>query len=166
MAEPRLRGILQLRPEEKVRGRGTKGGRMSLLRNQMEVQEEINLFLLAGKIRRMGMGGRLGARRLTGGFPLVGELEEPGMYPAGHQREAPDLAPWQLSANAKNRISAFMSTSRYPREKKLRIRAMAHVQEECLDGPYPFDPEGQLLTGETPWRVYPAFRFGRLRRRN
>ena len=47
-----------------------------------------------------------------------------------------------------------------PHEGKLREGALDHEAKGCLDGPFPFDEEGQMITGEGPQLVNPAFRFG------
>ena len=47
-----------------------------------------------------------------------------------------------------------------PHEGKLRENALEQEEKGWLNGPFPFDEEEQMITGEGPQLVNPAFRFG------
>ena len=139
--------------------RATEKWKKSLTNEQKTVQGKINLPLLAHMLNELGMGGQVWVRQFTEGFPVIGEISEPGVYPE-QQCADPELKPHQLLTNAKYRLKARMKSVTDPHEGKLWDDAVEQVEKGWLDGPFPFDEEGKMITGEGPQLVNPAFRFG------
>ena len=75
----------------------------SLPDEQKAAQGKIKLPLLAHMLNELGMGGQKWVKQFTEGFPVMGELSEPGVYPE-QQCDGPELKPHQLLTNAKYRI--------------------------------------------------------------
>ena len=69
------------------------------------MQGKINLPLLAHMLDELGMGGQKWIKQFTEGFPVIGDISEPGVYPE-QQCDDPGLKPHQLLTNAKYRIKA------------------------------------------------------------
>ena len=57
-------------------------------------------------------------------------------------------------------INARMSAVTYPREGQLREDTLDQVEKGWLNAPFPFDENGELVTGGGPPLARPAFRFG------
>ena len=91
--------------------------------------------------------------------PVIGSRGEPGVCPVYKSRRRPELAPDQLSENAKHSIKARMTRPMGPDANQLREEAVDQVEEGWLGGSRPFDVEGRLLTKGGPRKVNPAFRF-------
>ena len=92
------------------------------------------------------------------GFPTVGSLEEPGVYPT-HICPDPEPTPEQLLTSARWGIKAGKTTATYPNGRALRTEALARVEKGWFEGPYQFNEEGSLETAEGPQLANPAFRF-------
>ena len=68
--------------------RATEDSEKSLSNGQKAAQGKINLPLPAHMLNELGMGGQLWVKQFTDGFPVVGEIPEPGEWP-GQQRDDP-----------------------------------------------------------------------------
>ena len=73
------------------------------------------------------MGGQEWARQSTNGFPVIGIISEPGVYPE-EARADPELAPRQLLTTAKYRIKARASDVTDPHEGQVREDALDQVK--------------------------------------
>ena len=69
-----------------------KRGR-SLSEARAKVQGEADLLLLSRLLKQMDLGGRLWVCQLTDGFPGVGELGEPEVFPVDAKCKTPDPVP-------------------------------------------------------------------------
>ena len=105
------------------------------------------------------MGGQAWAKRFRGGFLIVVSIEVPGVYPT---LTCPDPvgATEQLSTNSEWEIEASGAAVTYPNERAVREEALDQAEKGWLDGPFPFNEEGTLLTGVGPQLETPAVRFG------
>ena len=139
--------------------KATRKWRNSLSEDQKKVQGKVNLPLLAIMLEKLGMGGQLWVRQFQNGFPIVGNLEEPGVYP---QQSCPDpeISPDRLYDSVKWRLKARKASVTDPNEGALWDEAIAQVEKGWLHGPFAFDEEGNLVTEEGPQLANPAFRFG------
>ena len=137
----------------------TKRWRESLSTDQMKVQGKINLPLLAIMLEKLGMGGQKWVKQFQDGFPIVGDLEEPGVYPA-QECPDPEISPDRLFGSAKWRLNARRGSVTDPNEGALWNEALCQVEKGWLQGPFKFDDEGNLVTNEGPQLANPAFRFG------
>ena len=91
---------------------------------------------------------------------MIGNTGEPRGYPADKSRSQPKMEPERPFGNDWCGIRARMSGARDPDTVQLRDEAMEQVEEGWLKGRAPYEPDGQLLTGEGPVKVNPAFRIG------
>ena len=108
---------------------------------------------------KAGMGSNA-SQDFEDGFPIAGDLGEPGVRPVAKQCKSPDFAPCQLLADSRNRISDRASACRPPFGNELRSEAMGQFEKGRIDGPLSRYQEGQLLTGRGLQLVNPDFRFG------
>ena len=118
----------------------------------------IHVPLLKELLEETGMGGSEWCDQFVTGFPILGELGEPGVYPPSPQPPS-YISREELFEGATER---FISTNRAPdpNAEKLWIEAMEQVDKQWLDGPHPFNERGELLVNGEPVRANPAFRFG------
>ena len=144
--------------EYRCRG-ATERWRESLSTDQMKVQGKINLPLLAIMLEKLGMGGQKWVKQFQEGFPIVGDLEEPGVYPV-HECPDPEISPDRLFGSARWRLNARRGSVTDPNEGALWSEAVCQVEKGWLQGPFKFDDEGNLVTNEGPQLANPAFRFG------
>ena len=77
-------------------------------------------------LNELGMGGQRWAKQFTAGFPVIGEISEPGVNPE-QQRDDPELKPHQLLTNAKYRIKARVKSVTDPHEGELWEDALDQV---------------------------------------
>ena len=97
-------------------------------------------------------------KQLTGGLPIAGRLAEPGVYPE-RPRPDPELDPRQLlKCDMPGQARSASATD--PHGGHLWEDALKQVGKGWLDGPCPFDVDGNLVTGEGLQPANPAFRFG------
>ena len=57
-------------------------------------------------LEKLDVSGQTWLRQITFGFPMVGNLGEPGACPVDKERGAPELSLEELLRNLKNRIGA------------------------------------------------------------
>ena len=94
-----------------------------------------------------------------GGFPIVGSMEGPGVYPT-HACPEPELSPEQLLSGAKWRLKARQGNITDPNVWVSREESLERVKKGWLNGPFQVDEEGRYVTVDGPKLVNPAFRFG------
>ena len=123
------------------------------------MQGKVNLPLLAHMIAELKAGGRNWVRQFENGFPLVGSIQEPRVYPA-RQRPDPELSPEQLLVSSIWRLKARRVNVTDPNGEASREDAMGQVEKGWLSGPHGFDEEGGHVTTEGSQLANPAFRFG------
>ena len=87
----------------------------SLPNEQKAVQGKVNLPLPSHMLNGLGAGGQESVKQFTNGFPVIGILSEPGVYPK-RPREDPPLAPHQLPTSAKYSMKARMWSVTDPHE--------------------------------------------------
>ena len=118
----------------------------------------IHVPLLKELLEEAGMGGSNWCDQFVTGFPILGELGEPGVYPPSSQPPS-YISREKLFEGAKER---FVSKNRAPdpNAERLWIEAMDQVGKQWLDGPHPFNDEGELMVNGEPVQANPAFRFG------
>ena len=104
--------------------KATEKWRESLSADQIKVQGEINLPLLAIMLEKLGMGGQKWVRQFQNGFPIVGNLEESGVYPVQTCPD-PDISPDRLFDSAKWRLKARRGSVADPNEGALWNEALA-----------------------------------------
>ena len=95
------------------------------------------------------MGGSDWCDKFATGFPISGELGEPGVYRPSN--EPPSLISGEeLFANAPER---FLSNNRAPdpNERLLWFEALGQVKQHWRDGPRRFNEKGELLVGDEPF---------------
>ena len=110
------------------------------------------------------MGGQEWAQQITTGIPTVGNLAEPGAF-QDKTTAGPVLAPQQLLDNAKWSVGARRTAAPYSRGGTPWEGALNRIDQDWLEGPFPSDGEGKLVTGFGAPPVNPASRFGSQRGR-
>ena len=95
----------QLRCKRKARQQEAGKRKRSLSWNQMEIQGETNLPLMARMQEETGMGGQLWARQFTDGFRTAGEMGQPGVYPLSRKSTVQESASVKLLADVKMRLT-------------------------------------------------------------
>ena len=118
----------------------------------------IHVPLLKELLEKTGMGGSEWRDQFVTGFPILGELGEPGVYPPSSLTPS-YISREELFEGAQER---FVSKNRAtdPNAEQLWIEATDQVKKQWLHGPHPFNEHGELMVGGKPVRANPAFRFG------
>ena len=150
----------ELREGGKKRMRETNGRRNSPPDVQQQGRGWANLPFVASMLERLDMGGQPRVQQFTNGPPAIGGMGEQSVHPADNSFSRPELVSDQLFRNAGRRIRARTSGPRDPDASQLWGNAIEQIGQGWLGGPFPYDGDGQLLTGEGPLEVNPAFRFG------
>ena len=104
------------------------------------------------------MGGSEWCDQFATGFPILGELEEPSVYPPSSHPPS-YVSREELFGNAKKRFLMSNWTSD-PNARQLWFEAMEQVKKRWLDGPHRFSEQGELMVDGEPVIANPAFRFG------
>ena len=123
------------------------------------IQGKLELTLLAHTLRELEMGGQKWAHQFANAFLIGGPLAEPGVYLAQTCGDA-ELTPQQLLTSSKWRVKTRRAAVTDPHEGALWGDALNQVDECWLDGLFPFDVVGKLVTGLGPQMVNRSFRFG------
>ena len=71
-----------------------------------QAQGKLNLFLEARVLDKLEMGGHMRLRQFAVGFPIAGNLDEPGAYSVDKKCKHSELDPQQLFGDARLRIQA------------------------------------------------------------
>ena len=118
----------------------------------------IHVPLLKELLEENGMGGSEWCDQFVSGFPILGELGEPGVYPPSSHPPS-YISREELFQGAKDR---FLSKNRSPdpNADKLWLEALEQAKKNWLHGPHPFNNDGELMVEGTPVTANPAFRFG------
>ena len=118
----------------------------------------IHVPLLKELLEENGMGGSEWCDQFVTGFPILGELGEPGVYPPSSHTPS-YISREELFQGAKKR---FLSKNRSsdPNADQLWSEALDQAKKHWLHGPHPFNNEGELMVEGTPVLANPAFRFG------
>ena len=119
----------------------------------------MNLSLLANRMNFLGMGGQVWVHQFTNGFPKVGTLSGPGVFPIG-TTASPDLIPQHRMAYSKWGINTRRAAVADPRGGVLCGNPLNAGDRRWLRGPFPYDDEGRLVTRLGLQLANPAVRFG------
>ena len=104
------------------------------------------------------MGGSVWIEQFIRGFPMIGEVGEPGVYDECSPKSRP-LSRDELFETAKDRWVSD-KTSNEPHRSKLWNEALSQTEKGWLAGPHPYSSEGKLRIGGEDVTVNPAYRFG------
>ena len=104
------------------------------------------------------MGGSDWRDKFVSGFPILGELGEPGVYPPS------SLTPSYISREELfgGAMDRFCSKNRAPdpNANQLWPEAMDQDKKQWPNGPHRFNEKGELMVDGKPVLANPAFRFG------
>ena len=131
--------------------RGTEERGASLSREQQMAQGKLDFPLLVQISRGLRTGGKRRIRQFSTGFQIVGSLRGPC---AGAE-----MSPRQLPSNSKWRVEAGRAAAADPQESAFRGDAPGQVDRGRLDGPFPVNEEGELITGRGLKVLNPTSRF-------
>ena len=108
-------------------------------------------------VNEMGTGGQEWVKQFTNGFRVVGLFAELVVYPI-QNRADPEVGPPSLMTNLKWRAQAKRAAVTDPNDGAPWEDALDQVDRGWLQGPFPFDEDGSLVTGEGPQLAKPASR--------
>ena len=118
----------------------------------------LHVPLLKELLAENGVGGSEWCDKCVTGFPISGELGEPGVYPPSNQPPS-YISREELFEKATERLLSNNRTSD-PNGRQLWFDAMGQVKEHMLDGPHRYSKRGELIANDEPALANPAFRFG------
>ena len=105
-----------------------------------------------------GMGGSEWRGKFVAGFPILGEIAEPGVFHPSKQ--PPSYVSQEEPFN--KAAERFLSGNRTsdPNGNQLWFEAMEQVKKHWLDGPHRYSERGELIANDGPVLANPAFRCG------
>ena len=133
------------------------------MRNELKEEElatraRLHLPLLAELLEQEGMGGEDWLAQFCEGFPMIGTVGEPGVYPANSHTPKP-ISREELFRTAKDRWKPGKKPDEAHRAK-LWEEAMTQTEKGWLSGPHRYSKKGRLRVGQQKMSVNPAYRFG------
>ena len=114
-----------------------------------KVRGQLRIPLLANVSDELGMGRKEWVRPATPGYPIVGTLTEPGLFPT-EKCAGSELAPQQLLTFAKWRIVSRIGAITGSHEGTWRMEALDQVVKGRLGGPLQLYCGGRVATGQGP----------------
>ena len=107
----------------------------------------LHIPLLAKLLDIYEMGGQARLNHFTEGFPTIGVLAEPGVYPA---------------ANAEAAMGGAKTRAAFPERNDPKNAGILEeaLRKGRLEGPFKYDSDGSLRKGGGAFAVNPALRFG------
>ena len=102
------------------------------------------------------IGCQAPSSRFTEGFPTIGELAEPSVYPTAHV-EAPELSRGEPMEEAKD--SAAPAKGNDPQNRELWVEALRQVTRGRSEVPFECKSDGRLKHGEEAIAFNSSFRF-------
>ena len=111
-------------------------------------RSRIHVPLLKELLGENGMGGSEWCDQFVTGFPILGELGEPGVYPPSSHTPS-YISREELSEKAKGRFLSSNRTSD-PNARQLWFEAMDQVKKRWLDGPHTYSEQGDLIVNGEP----------------
>ena len=109
-------------------------------------------------MKNFGLGGDRWLQQFVFGFPIIGEMDQTGVYPRDDSKRPPP----PLEGIWKDNQKRFMTRARasgFLNAQLLWDEAMSQVKKGWLADPLPVDPNGNVATYEKG-SVVLAFRFG------
>ena len=104
------------------------------------------------------MGGPAWRGKFALGFPILGELGEPGVYPPSNQPPS-YISRKELFDKDAGRFLSSKTTSD-PNERLLWFEAIDQVKKKRLDGPRRYSEQGELVVNDGPELANPGFNRG------
>ena len=109
-------------------------------------------------MKNFDLGGDRWIRQFVFGFPIIGELEQTGVYPRDDSKKGPD----PIDGIWKDNLKRFQTRARASGVLNAQLlwnEAMTQVDKGWLAAPLPVDPKGNVAT-YNKGEVVVAFRFG------